>query len=132
MTEDLQTEASNAEGYAGWDVDDVLMIVGVAVIGAVALAFWLYSRSIGQIGVGLVSSFTSPISAGFNGFASLITSFFSWASHAVTALFILPWLSHAMVMFAAARAYVSLSLAVRLHLSVFTNSGYAAMNLLGM
>lgn len=127
MTEDTETEVANAEGYAGWDVDDVLILVGVSIIAVVALAFWLYSHEIAQIGVGLVGSFTSPISAAFNGFASLITNFFNWAGHAVSSLEIQPWHSSAMVKIAFSKAYVSSSLGMRLHLSVYTTSGYATV-----
>jgi len=89
MTEDMQTDVTNAEGYAGWDADDILLLVGVSIIAVVGLAFWLYSSQVAQIGVGLVSSFTSPVSAAFNGLASLITSFFNWAGHAVSSLIIM-------------------------------------------
>ena len=127
MTEDLQTETTDAEGYVGWDLDDILILVGVSIIAIVGLAFWLYSHQVAQIGVGLVSSFTSPVSAGFNGLASLITSFFNWASHAVSNLSVLPsFYSRSMEISAAMKAYISQSMGIRTVLHLYTESGYVS------
>jgi hypothetical protein len=131
MTEDTETEAANAEGYAGWDLDDIFIVVGVSIIAVVGLAFWLYSHEVAQVGVGLVSSFTAPVSAGFNGLASLINAFFQWAAHAVSNLFTLGFYAHAFRQIALAKQYASQSLGMRLHLSVFTESGYAAIAIAG-
>ena len=132
MTEDLQTEATDVEGYAGWDLDDILILVGVSIIAVVGLAFWLYSHQVAQIGVGLVSSFTSPVSAGFNGLASVITSFFQWASHAVSNLAVLPAFHITMIRMVMMKAYVSQSIGARLNLSVFTASGYVHTTFTGV
>ena len=132
MTEDLQTEATDVEGYAGWDLDDILILVGVSIIAVVGLAFWLYSHQVAQIGVGLVGSFTSPVSAGFNGLASLINAFFQWASHAVSNLAILPaFYLRIMQQIALVKAFVSQSIGIRSMLPLFTDSGYAAMTIAG-
>jgi len=90
---DLQTDVSNAEGYVGWDIDDILLLVGVVIIALVGLAFFLYSHSVASIGVSLVSGFASPVSAFFNGLASVITGFFTWASHALTNMAVDPGLN---------------------------------------
>jgi hypothetical protein len=90
---DLQTDVSNAEGYAGWDIDDILLLVGVVIIALVGFAFFLYSNSVASIGVSLVSGFASPVSAFFNGLASAITGFFTWASHALSNLTLAPGLN---------------------------------------
>ena len=95
---DLQTDVSNAEGYAGWDIDDILLLVGVVIIALVGMAFFLYSNSVASIGVSLVSGFASPVSAFFNGLASAITGFFTWVSHALSNLAVDPsWNSFATV-----------------------------------
>lgn len=119
---DTETDVSNAEGYASWDTDDILIVVGASILGVVALAFFFDYKSLALTGVGLIGSFTSPISAGFNGFATLITDFFNWAGHSVSSLFISP----AMVQMSMAKAYASAQIAMRLHLSVYTSSGYSS------
>ena len=126
---DTETYASNAEGYAAWDADDTLIVIGVSILGATALAFWLYSGKIAEIGVGLVGAVTAPISAGGNGLAGLITSFFDWAGHAVSSLAIYPWYSHAMVQLAMLKVYASSHMGTRLSYSLFTGSGYVTVPL---
>jgi len=93
MTEDLQTDVTNAEGYVGWDIDDILLLVGVVIIALVGFAFFLYSNSVASIGVSLVSGFASPVTAFFNGLASAITGFFTWAAHALTNMAVVPGLN---------------------------------------
>lgn len=118
---DTETEATNAEGYAGWDIDDTLIVIGVSILGVVALAFWLDPRLLAQQGVTLIGSGLSPINAGFQGLAQLISSFFTWASKGISNLMIHPAASAAL-----AKVYVSSHIAARLQIGVTTSSGYAA------
>jgi hypothetical protein len=125
---DTETYAGNVEGYAGWDADDIMIVVGVSILGATALGFWFYSHQIASIGVGLVGAVTAPISAGGNGLAALITAFFQWAGHFVSSgLAIFPWYSYALVKLAMLKVYVSSHMGARISLSVFTRTGYATL-----
>ena len=71
------------------DTGEILMLVGVVLAAAVFLALYLDRSAVAGIGVGVVSSFASPVTAFFNGIAQAISGFFNWVSHALSNLEIL-------------------------------------------
>ncbi len=65
------------------DLDEILYLFGIVIVVAVGLGIWLYQSQVGQIGVGLIGAFTSPVSAFFNGIANAISSFFKWLGNSL-------------------------------------------------
>lgn len=77
---------ANPGTYLGLDLDEILLLAGLVILIAVGLAIWLMQSQVAQIGIGLISAFTAPVSAVFNGIANAITAFFNWLAHSLGSL----------------------------------------------
>jgi hypothetical protein len=86
----ISNDIGNAESEGGMDLDEIFLLFGIVIAIAVGLAIWLYQGQVGQIGVGLIGAFTSPVSAGFNGIANAISAFFNWLARSLGNLLYLP------------------------------------------
>lgn len=112
MAEDVEEEVGHVSDTAGGDIDEVLLLAGLSIGIIFILALIFDYRSLAGLGVGLVSSLTSPVTAGGNGLGQLITAFFDGLAKRITnmGLFILgyqnPMISYVMVFFAAPAAVV--------------------------
>ena len=78
------------EEETAWDTKTIIEAAGVVLIIAIGLGIWLYSRSVAAIGVNLISSFSAPVTSGFNGLASAITAFFQMLANKLAHLVIVP------------------------------------------
>lgn len=92
MPEDVEEEAGHAEETASGDVDEILLLVGLSTGIIFVLALIFDYKQLAELGVGLIGSFTSPVTATGNGAGNLITAFFDGLSKRVTnmGLWILP------------------------------------------
>ena len=90
MAQDTESEAEEVESHLSFDLNETLLLAGLVIAVAVFLGIWIYSAQVASIGVGLISSFTNPVSAFFNGVGQAISAFFSWLAKQVTNLFIMP------------------------------------------
>lgn len=78
------------EEETAWDTKTIIEAAGVVLIIAIGLGLWLYSRSVAAIGVNLISSFSAPVTSGFNGLASAITAFFQMLANKLAHLVVVP------------------------------------------
>ena len=85
-----QQGVAAAEEETAWDTTTIIEAAGVVLIIAIGLGIWLYSRSVAAIGVNLISSFSAPVTSGFNGLASAITAFFQMLANKLAHLVVVP------------------------------------------
>lgn len=85
----ISNDIGNAESEGGMDLDEIFLIFGIVLAVAVGLGIWIYQGQVGQIGVGLIGAFTSPVSAFFNGIANAISAFFNWLARSLGNLSVL-------------------------------------------
>lgn len=90
VEQDTETEGEEIESHASFDVNEILLLAGLVIAIAIFLAIWIYSGQVASVGVGLISSFTNPISAFFNGLGTAITAFFNWLAKSASNLMIIP------------------------------------------
>ncbi len=95
----ISNDVGNAESEAGMDLDEIFLLFGIVIAIAVGLALWLYQKQVGQMGVGLIGSFTSPVTAVFNGIANAISAFFNWLARSLGNLFIYPAAKRALALY---------------------------------
>lgn len=94
MVEPAVSDVGDVEETGKTDVDLVLILVGLAIGIAFLLALIFDYHSVANIGVGEISSLTSPVEDFFNGLGTLITDFFSGLGKQVSSgLYIAPALA---------------------------------------
>jgi hypothetical protein len=84
MAQDVEEDVGHAEETAGGDADEVLLLAGAGIAIVFGLAVVFDYRQLAQLGVGLVGSFTSPVTSTGNGLGQLISSFFNALSNKVS------------------------------------------------
>ena len=90
MAEDTVSDVEDVEQTGSSDVDEVLLLVFLALGIVFILAVIFDYKSLANLGVGEIGSFLSPVQALFNGLASLITGFFQGLAKDASSLFISP------------------------------------------
>ena len=86
---DTVSDAGNVEQTGSADIDEVLLLVFLALGVVFALAVIFDYQSLAGLGVGEIGSFLAPVQAFFNGLANLITGLFQGLAKNASTLSIL-------------------------------------------
>ncbi len=88
--EDVETDVEDTGQAILTDGDGALILILLVSFGVVALAFWLYAKQVGMIGVGVVGAATTPFVDLFDGIGTFFTDLFNGIGKALSNLFIMP------------------------------------------